>query len=742
MPISPVMDKNIDDLIRENEKLKENLIKVKFHNYQLKAEVDKFLSFKPVRLRRIFKEEGISIRNIFKIIYLLVAMVIPERIRKHIRPIIHIFKKKFNSIFSETHKYNEDSWNSSSPLLSVVIPCFNYGNYINDSLASVLAQTFEDYEIIIVEGGSTDDGFTRSILKKINNPKTRVLYRNEPHLAGDNRNYGIEHAKGKYICCFDADDKLDPTYFEKALYFLENEKYDIVSPSIVEFDEGSTEYTLPRRTNLDEIISFNTISTVGIFRKSLYIKNGGYYDYGKGEKHVPEDWDFWVKQVASGARVLNLLEPLMMYRVHGKSLSRNKNNPALINQRDQILTRNSSVINDNNKKISAKNNYINYLATNLSENLINSYKKFQSKNKEFLVIIPFTMLGGADNVTLSLVALLHSLGMEVSIITTVPFDRELFVDTSDSYLKYTNRIFHIPRIIEKEDSYPFFIESYIRLRNIKNIINIGSTLFYNMLPDIKTKIPDLKIIDIQFNTDVHFQSNKKHRNLIDITIAENTDIYNQIIEEGEESKKKVELINNGIDTDLFSPKTRQSYKRGSEYTDSDFIVTYLGRLSQEKGPDLFVDIANEVLKFDPLIKFVLAGPGSMFDECYMKIKRLHLEASIKMPGKVNGVEYLSYTDLIVVPSRLDGRPLSIMESLSMGIPVIASNVGGIPEMVIDKKTGLLCEKQNVSEFADAILKLKNNRDMLNNMSKNAREFAVKNFSRKIAEEKYKKIFLN
>jgi len=352
------------------------------------------------------------------------------------------------------------------------------------------------------------------------------------------------------------------------------------------------------------------------------------------------------------------------------------------------------------------------------------------------------MLGGADNVTLSLVALLKKLNFEVSIITTVPFDKDLFVDTSENYSKYTNRIFHLPKIIEKEESYPFFIESYIKLRNIENVINIGSTVFYNMLGDLKTKRPNLKVFDIQFNTDVHFQSNKKYRSLIDLTIAENTDIYNQIIGEGEESKKKVVLINNGIDTDLFSPKTSEKYKRGSEYTDSDFIVTYLGRLSQEKGPDLFVDIANEVLKFDPLIKFVLAGPGSMFDECYMKIKRLHLEASIKMPGKVNGVEYLSYTDLIVVPSRLDGRPLSIMESLSMGVPVIASRIGGIPEMVIDKKTGILCEKQNVKEFVDAILKLKKNRALLMNMSKNAREFALKNFSNKVAEEKYKKIFLN
>jgi len=726
----------------ENEHLKEEIIKYKFENTELTSEINRFQSFKPYRLRNIIKEEGISIRNIIKIVYLVSAMLVPEGIRKYIRPFLHRFRKIFNIIFSDSYKYEETVWDSNLPLISVVITCFNYGNYINEALDSVLNQTFEDYEIIIVDGGSTDNGYTKSILNKIKNAKTKVFYRTESHLAGDNRNFGIKNALGKYICCLDADDKLDSTYFEKALHILENEKYDIVSPSVKEFGDRDIEYILPRKTNLSEIIIYNTISTVALFRKDLFTKNGGYFDYGKGESHVPEDWDFWVKQVANGARVFNLLDPLMNYRVHGNSLSRNRNNPALVNQRDKILRRNASKINNYTKIRSQKNNLKNYYATNPNENLTRSYNKFIKNQNEFLVVIPYTVLGGADNVTLSLISLLEKLGFTVSVITTVPFDKNLYVDTSSNYRNFTNKMFRLPLMFDKEETYSSFIISYIKLRKIKNVIVIGSTLFYSTLPSLKEEVPGIKVFDLQFNTDVHLQSNKKHRNLIDVTVAENSEIYKLILEEDKENHKKVVLINNGIDTKLFSPETKLLYNRGSEYTDMDFIVTFLGRLSPEKGPDLFIDIAKEVIDQDPLIKFILAGPGSMFDECYMKIKKLHLESNITMPGKVNGIEYLSISDVIVVPSKLDGRPLSIMESLSMGTPVIASIVGGIPEMIIDNQTGILCEKYNVKEFAKAIIKLKNNKDMIKSMSIKAREFAIKNFSRDIAEKKYKQIFIN
>ena len=113
------------------------------------------------------------------------------------------------------------------PLVSVIIHCFNYGNYIIDAVESILAQTLKNVEIIVVEGGSTDVATVETV-RGILRPRTTVLFREGRHLVGDNRNYGIAKAKGRYICCLDADDTLDPTYLEKAVFHLETYGYDIV----------------------------------------------------------------------------------------------------------------------------------------------------------------------------------------------------------------------------------------------------------------------------------------------------------------------------------------------------------------------------------------------------------------------------------------------------------------------------------------------------------------------------------
>ena len=133
-------------------------------------------------------------------------------------------------------RVTNEEWPRDLPLLSVVIPCFNYGRYIKEAIDSVMSQTFLDYEIIIVDGGSTDNG-TTALLHRLKNSVIKVFFRTERHLPGDNRNYGIERAQGKYICCLDPDDFLMPTYFEKALYILETYRHDVVYPSVQCFGE-------------------------------------------------------------------------------------------------------------------------------------------------------------------------------------------------------------------------------------------------------------------------------------------------------------------------------------------------------------------------------------------------------------------------------------------------------------------------------------------------------------------------
>ena len=125
------------------------------------------------------------------------------------------------------------------PLVSVVIPCFNYGQYVEQAIRSVLSQTFTNLEIIVVEGGSTD-GTTPEILRALEQsglPRTRFVYRTEPHLVGDNRNFGIGLARGRYVCCLDADDLIKPTYVEIAVFLAEFGGYDMVYPSVRCFEE-------------------------------------------------------------------------------------------------------------------------------------------------------------------------------------------------------------------------------------------------------------------------------------------------------------------------------------------------------------------------------------------------------------------------------------------------------------------------------------------------------------------------
>jgi len=123
------------------------------------------------------------------------------------------------------------------PLVSVVIPCFNYGRFVEEAIASVQRQTFRNLEIIVVEGGSTD-AETRAIVRRLERarlPRTRILYRDQPCLVGDNRNFGIAAARGKYVCCLDADDILDPRYLETAVFLAEFGPYDFVSASTRSF---------------------------------------------------------------------------------------------------------------------------------------------------------------------------------------------------------------------------------------------------------------------------------------------------------------------------------------------------------------------------------------------------------------------------------------------------------------------------------------------------------------------------
>src|SRR5215470_13852858 len=105
--------------------------------------------------------------------------------------------------------------NAAPPLVSVVIPCYNHGRYIGEAIESVLAQTMQDFEILVVDDGSTDPE-TTELFSAPPWPRTSV-FRIANGGVGPARNFLIARARGEFVCALDADDKLHSEYFARTL---------------------------------------------------------------------------------------------------------------------------------------------------------------------------------------------------------------------------------------------------------------------------------------------------------------------------------------------------------------------------------------------------------------------------------------------------------------------------------------------------------------------------------------------
>ena len=158
--------------------------------------------------------------------------------------------------------------------VSVIIPCYNLGQYLDEAVGSVLAQTYEDFEIVVVDDGSTDAA-TRALLENYQRPKTQVI--RAPHRGvSAARNLAIANSTGAYLCALDADDRLEPAYFEKAVPVLDTDpSIAFVSCWLRAFGDEDWEWK-PERCDLPALLWEDTVLTASLVRREAVVAVGGY----------------------------------------------------------------------------------------------------------------------------------------------------------------------------------------------------------------------------------------------------------------------------------------------------------------------------------------------------------------------------------------------------------------------------------------------------------------------------------
>lgn len=195
--------------------------------------------------------------------------------------------------------------------VSVIIPCYNQGKFVTDSINSVLAQTYKNIEIVVVNDGSTDD--SREVISALAEKYENILFidNNENKGVIYVRNFAIKSCHGDYILPLDADDTIEPTYIEKAVRILdENPKIGIVYCKARMFGIRNEVWDL-KDFDKSNILYANCIFATSLFRKSDFIDVGMYKDY---MYYGCEDYDLWLSFIERGFDVYRIDEFLFNYR--------------------------------------------------------------------------------------------------------------------------------------------------------------------------------------------------------------------------------------------------------------------------------------------------------------------------------------------------------------------------------------------------------------------------------------------
>jgi len=200
--------------------------------------------------------------------------------------------------------------------VSVVIPCFNHGEFLGDAVASVTAIKRDDIELIVVDDGSTDER-TRTEMDRLIAQGIKVIRQENLGLAAA-RNAGILASEGEYILPLDADNRLRPGYIEHGIRILKaNPEVGVVYGDAEYFGTRTGRWRVgPFRPSL--LLQSNYIDACAVYRRSVWEQNRGYDDTMPAQGL--EDWDFWLGALEHGWQFAYVPEILFDYRVANESM--------------------------------------------------------------------------------------------------------------------------------------------------------------------------------------------------------------------------------------------------------------------------------------------------------------------------------------------------------------------------------------------------------------------------------------
>jgi glycosyltransferase involved in cell wall biosynthesis len=640
---------------------------------------------------------------------------------------------------------------SDLPVVSIISSFYNAGGcYFEENYQSLINQTFQNFEWIIVDDRSTEPesiALFESLTQRTPKIKTFSHDRNRGLAAG--RNTAIAKASGKYLFFADLDDLFDPTYIEKCVLFLETHlEFSFVNSYSIGFQaqEYFWEHGFDKQS---QFIHQNWVTCMLLYRKVDFDRLGGFDE----KLRFYEDWDRWLKAICNHQKGWTIPEYLNCYRRTKSGLlsSSQKNTDEEHQVKELIQSRYQAFFTENNlDDLSIRR--VSPFDLNLQEfkldikNPLNRH----STGKSVLCFFPWLEVGGADKFNVDLLTLLANRGYEITIATTIksehPWHHHFYQISPD--------IFHLPNLLD-ESHWLAFIRYLLESRQIDVVFISNCYVAYYLLPLLRLEFPTIAFVDYTHIYDPGWRGSGYPRiscqfsQFLDCQIVSSQHLAEFYHQCQPQTNDKLQVCYSNVNTNawVFSPEGYQQIRSSLGITAEQIVLLFPARIASQKRPLFLVNIIEELATRGLPIMALVLGDGPLLSQMKEKIGRLGLDSFFQILPPVSPAQmqdFYSASDILLLPSEYEGISVSIYEAMSMQLPIVASDVGGQDELLLPG-TGFLIPKgkqdaAEVDAYLQVLVPLIENTQFRKQVGYLARQRVCESFSLEIMCDNVEVIF--
>jgi len=566
--------------------------------------------------------------------------------------------------------------------VSVLTPFHNTEELFAETVASVLAQSLQNWEWIIVDDGSDDSEAVERLVTLTKDDARIKVTRQQNAGPAAARNRAFERSSGRYLCLLDSDDMLEPTYLEKCMWFLDsNPEFAFCNSYTVVFGEQEFLWSVGFERNKEHIRA-NSGPPISLVRREAFAQVGG---FDETIRLGHEDWDFWLAMAQAGHWGYTIGEYLQWYRKRGGG------------RYEQIL-RSGKLNDDFHKRIARKYAGLKGSFPNPRRRPPEPFETVQTSwtahnplapnpnGRRILFLVPWMVVGGADRVNLDLVEGLVQRGHDVTVCATLSADHRW----AHKFCELTPDVFILPNILHLSD-FPRFLSYLIETRHIDTVVITGSTIGYQLLPFLRAAAPRASFVDLCHVEEPHWLNGGHPRfgvgyqDALDLNVVTTGHLARWMDERGADPAR-IRLMYTGV-----RQRSRESLARDRQAVrarlglDNDVpVLVFGGRICAQKRPAVLAAVLKGTKDRGLHFHALVVGEGELRPMLERRLADDGLQGVVTMLGVVPHDAWLGLlaaSDILLLPSDYEGISVALLEAMAAGVVPVAARVGGQTEVV-------------------------------------------------------------